>query len=216
MLHAQPESRHPPAAVGVGCDHRRAPLGEQPARERLGLAAVAAGERPRVQLQHAPRGELVRERRLAFGDVAGGALRMGDDDRESAVSKLVGRRDEVGDEAVERALDEQPARAGRSERDRLELSLPKSCHHRVPELGPELELDVDACLAQALAELSQPLGELGDVARVLLAHVRRGDDRAGALGGRGGRQVDALVHRRGAVVDPRYDVEMYVNSFHPP
>ncbi len=84
------------------------------------------------------------------------------------------------------------------------------------ELRAAAQLDAHPLADELLLELADEAGDVRDVDEEVAAHVRRGHDRACALGGRGGRKLDAFVERGRAVVYARQCVEMDIRSVHMP
>ena len=137
---------------------------------------------------------------------AGGPLRVPDHDAEAALAQLVGGVVEGRAEAEERCLEEDPARARRSLRDRLELVLAHALDHAMSQLAAHAQLERDPLAREGKLEFGHAHGQLGYVGDVSGPDVRRGDRHGRAVrdGVRGERKRLAQIGR--AVVHARQHV----------
>ena len=135
------------------------PVVHQAEGRRLGVRAVAAGQRLGVDLGERALAKLAPQPGRAVEDGVGAALGMGDHHAEAAVAQLGGRQVEVLADALEGRLDQQPAAVRRALGDRLQLELGEAPDHVVAELAAAAHADRDALgvdrglkLLHALAE----------------------------------------------------------------
>ena len=190
-------------------------VGEQLPGGAARLLAVAAGQRERVQLGERARLQLVAQPGRGVQAGVGAALGVRDEHAEAALAQLGRRLVEVGVDAVERRLDQHPAPAGRTVREQLQLALAQPGDHVVPELAAAAHLERDRGGGERRAHLQHARVHLDGVRQPEVgADVRRGDHGRGAVGhGRPG-QLEALVHVRGAVVDPGQQMEVEIDGRH--
>jgi len=198
---AHAERRPAPAGVRVRSQYRDPALTQQGQPRRLGLGAVAAGQRPLVDLQQAAPPDLSSQRFAVAVEDARTALGVGDDHAEAPRPQLAGGGRELVAEAVERRFDQQPAAARRARRDRLELELTQPAHELVAELARAVNLDLEAGARQGAAKLLHQLGQDRDVGHEVRPHVRGGEDGAGPVGRGDGGHLNAVVEVSRAVVD---------------
>src|SRR4051812_30867972 len=99
-------------------------------------------------------------------------------------------------------------------RDQLELGLGEAADHVVPQLTASEDPNRDPLAGQTVLDLPNALGKLMYYREEVGADVWRGHDRVRPVGGGGGRQRDALVHRRGPVVDAGQQVEVDIRVVH--
>ena len=189
----------------------RQALGDQGERAPAGLEPVAAGDRLRVQLCQRPAGKLPAQALGSAQDGVRAALGMGDHDAEPVITKLLGGGVEVLVHRLEGHLDQDPPCLRGTLGDRVHLAMGEPAHHVVPELASAKESHRHARGARCALQLPDPLPELRHVRHEVRPHVGRGHDRARAVGRRGAKQSDALLHRLRPVVHTweRMEVKLY-------
>ena len=106
----------------------------------------------------------------------------------------------AGADAIERSLDEQPARVGGPLGEQLELIPAERAHHVVPHLRRR-ELEGQAERGQDGAQLAGAVKDLGGVDSAESNDVRSGHHGVRALATAARAKVEALREIGGAVVD---------------
>src|SRR3954454_1634127 len=201
----------PLGRMGIGGEHVRPALLEYPDRERLVARAAASLERARGELEQ--RGALLDERAQALRMLLKGRFQLGVGGGDAEAARVDPAQQLLEDrrERTVRRLDQQVARVA-AERRQLELVVRERDGRRQRHLAARHDEQVDAVVADdpvhARGVLLDPV-ELH--ARVVVAHVRRGHERARARGRRRVGQRDAAHHVVRAVVDARQHVRVQVD-----
>jgi hypothetical protein len=172
-----------------------------------GGAPVTAEQRRRVHLEHRARREFAAQPAVVV-EHPRRALRMCEHRREAAVAQLVCGHGELLVDAAERRLDQEPAGAWRTVRDRVELALVEPPDHVGPELGADAQGDRDPRRVDMPLELAHALGQVVHARVEVGAHVRGRDHRRRAVAACLLGELEAVLEQRRPVVDPRQDVEV--------
>ena len=139
---------------------------------------------------------------------------MSDHHAEAAVAQLLGGGVEVFAHGLEGCLHQQPASPWRALGDRLEVLLGQPSDHVVAKLPAAAQEDRQTRRVDRRLQLADAVAEVRHVREEVAADVRRRDHGAGAFGSRSAEEVDALVDRVGAVVNPGQRVEVQLYSVH--
>jgi hypothetical protein len=122
--------------------------------------------------------------------------------------QLIGGVQQVVAQSAERNLEEQPAPAGRSVGDQLQLMVAQRWHRERLQLATAVKRELDPLVRECVAELAHLLRQPGHVHEL---HVWRSDDALGAIVRGCPRVLDALVKRVRSVVHSRQDVAVQVD-----